>query len=59
MKLKVEIWPTSMTGFSILIMRKPTDTKYMPAVQQTLPTDVAEYIKRLIEQDQRSQAQEE
>lgn len=52
MKLSIEIAKTSMCGQSLVTMRKPDD-KHLPSLQQTMPTDVAEYIKQLVEKDQR------
>lgn len=50
--LKAEIRQTSMTGQSLFILRKPEDQDFAPAVQQQFPTDVAQYLKRLIDHDQ-------
>jgi hypothetical protein len=52
MKLTAEIISTSQKGYSLLVLRKPDDSKRRPSVQQQVPTDVAVYLKSLIDQDQ-------
>lgn len=51
MEATVSIKRPSMNGFSIFVFRKPTDG-HMASVEQQLPTDVAEYLKMLVEKDQ-------
>lgn len=53
--IEVKIIQTSQKGQSILLIRteKEQDQRFAPAMQQQVPTDLAEYIKRLIEVDQR------
>jgi hypothetical protein len=48
----VEIIRTSQTGFSILVINEVLPQSKLPLFQQQCRTVLAEYIKRLIEQDQ-------
>ena len=51
-KISVEVKSISMTGYSILIISKPTDHPNTPSVHQQFPTDIALYIQSLIQKDQ-------
>jgi hypothetical protein len=48
----IKLLRTNMPGFSILVIRKPGDHDNTPAVHQQFPTDIAQYVKGLIEADQ-------
>lgn len=52
MKIEAEIQSISMTGHSILILRRPNDPEHLPSHQAQMNTEVAKYIKSLIDKDQ-------
>tara|TARA_Y100000310_G_scaffold322914_1_gene382606 strand:+ start:2001 stop:2177 length:177 start_codon:yes stop_codon:yes gene_type:complete len=53
MILKAEKILLSDSENNILILRRPGDSKYNPAVQTIMPKDVIDYIIKLVETDQK------
>ncbi len=50
---RVTTEPTSMRGYSLLVIRKPGDPKNRPTVSQQMPTKVAEWIESLADLETR------
>lgn len=46
-KYKVTVQPTSMSGTSLLVLRKDGDPEYLSTMCQTVPTEVAEWVQSL------------
>ncbi len=46
-KYAVSVEPTSMRGYSLLILHKPNDPEWSPTLSQQMPTEVAEWVKGL------------
>jgi hypothetical protein len=48
-KYKVTVEETSMTGYSLPVIRKATDPEHMATVSQLFPTAIAEWIASMAE----------
>lgn len=46
-RYRVNILETSQTGWSVLVIRKPSDHRLLPSASCQVPTEVAEWIKSL------------
>lgn len=53
--IKAIVGKTSITGQSLLIIRKKEDPDYMPSVSLQLKTKFAKHIVKLINKDQKNE----
>ena len=44
---------TAMHTQSMLVFRKPTDTKHLPTMTQTVPTEIAKWLEELLAENAR------